>query len=98
MCNSAVFGNFRIDNSASTAPWNIGGTACAGSPDITGSTGSVVANNFQFDGNAATANEVSNNTVAGNFECTGDAGVTGSGNLVVGSITGQCTATQLTDG
>ncbi len=98
VCNSAVFGNFRIDNSASGAPWNIGGTACAGSPDITGSTGSVVANNFQFDGNAATANEVSNNTVAGDFECTGDAGVTGSGNLVVGAITGQCTATQLTDG
>ena len=98
MCNSAVFGNFRIDNSASASPWNIGGTACAASPDITGSTGSVVANNFQFDGNAATANEVSNNTVAGNFECMSDAGVTGGGNLVVGTIAGQCTATQLTDG
>ena len=95
VCNSVVLGNLQIENSSATAPWSIGGAGCAS--DVTGSTGSVVAGDFHFNGNAATNNDVSNNMVGHNLECNGNGGVIGSGrpNLVAGDSKGQCSSSHL---
>jgi hypothetical protein len=96
ICNSAVFGSVRIDGSGTSSPWSIGGATCAGSPDVTGSVGSVFGRDFHFSGNAAATNEVSDNTVGDDMECNRNGGVTGSGNLAGGDVRGgQCTADPL---
>jgi subtilase family serine protease len=95
ICNSAVMGGVDVENSSSSAPFSIGGAGCAASADITGSTASVVGNDFRFNNNAAPGNDVSNNTIFGDLECNRDGGVGGGGNQVGGNIRGQCTGSQL---
>ena len=80
ICNSVVMGNVEVQGSAATAPFSIGGAGCLASADITGSTASVVGNDFHFNNNAALGNDVTNNTIFGDLECNHDGGVTGGGN------------------
>src|SRR5205085_9449561 len=94
LCNSVVFGNTLIENSAPSAPWSIGGAACTPTGDVTGNVGSVFGNDFRFNGNQA-ASEVSNNTIVHNLECNRNASVTGGGNLVGGHAKGQCASSPL---
>ena len=95
LCNSVVFGNVEIEDSAPSAPWTVGGTACTPAGDVTGNLGSVFGNDFHFNGNQA-ASDVTNNTVVNNIECNHDAPVSASGgpNLYGGRAKGQC-STQL---
>lgn len=95
ICNSVIMGNVEVQNSSATAPFSVGGAGCLASADITGSTASVVGNDFRFNNNAALGNDVSNNTIFGNLECNHDGGVGGGGNQVGGNIRGQCTGSQL---
>ena len=98
ICNSLVWGDVHIQNSSSSAPWSVGGTAaCAGVAGVTGGTGSVVGGDFHFDNNAASTNDVSGNSVIGNLGCNHDGGVTASGgpNLVGGNAQGQCASSPL---
>jgi subtilase family serine protease len=89
ICNSVVWGKVQIRQSSKSAPWNIGGSACANAPDVTGGTGSVVGKDLQFDRNAATNNEISGNTVVKDVECSRNGGVTGQDNQA-SSLDDQC--------
>ena len=95
VCNSVVFGGVEISSSAAASPWSIGGAGCAASQDVTGSIGNAIGNDLRFNGNAAGANEVSNNMVGRNLECNRNGSVSGSANLVGGNASGQCSSSPL---
>jgi beta-glucosidase len=79
ICDSTVAGNLLVQDSAAAAPWNIG--LCGGN---------TIGGNLEFQDNAATANVISDNKVAGNLNCQGNGGVTGKGNTAGKKLLGQC--------
>ena len=79
ICNSTIGGNLQVQNSASSAPWRLGGCG----PNSVGG-------NLQFQNNAGTGNTIWRTTVKGNLQCQGNHDVTGSGNTVNGNRQGQC--------
>jgi hypothetical protein len=95
VCNSMIFGDLEVEDSSRKAPWGIGGATCAPSADVTGNTASVIGGDLEFNKNASTANEVSDNTIEGNLECRRNGAVTGDGNQVARHIRGECSGTEL---
>jgi hypothetical protein len=90
ICGTTIMGNLQVHDSSVDAPWSIGGGSIGGGAGC----GNTVSGNLQFRKNAATGNVVSGNSVAGNLQCRDNGAVTGSGNVVGGSISGQCTGTR----
>jgi hypothetical protein len=83
ICDSSVSGNLAVTGSAGGSPWNIGGCGA-----------NTVSGNLQFRNNAGNANTVANNAVSGNLDCQGNGTITGTGNLVQGTVRGQCTGSR----
>jgi hypothetical protein len=73
ICNTKVTGNVQIQGSSAGAPWRLGGCG----PNTFGA-------NLQFQNNQGTGNTISNTTVQGNLQCSGNHDVAGSGNTVNG--------------
>ncbi len=73
ICNSTIAGNVEIHNSASGAPWNIGGCGA-----------NTIGGNVHFHNNDANGNTIAANTVQGNLQCEQNGTLGGSGNTVVG--------------
>jgi hypothetical protein len=95
VCNNMIFGDLEIEDSRRSAPWSIGGDACAPAADVIGNTASVIGGDLRFSENASTANVVAGNTIEGSLECRRNGGVSGDGNKVARHIRGQCTGTEL---
>jgi hypothetical protein len=79
ICNTTVGGDLQVQNSASNAPWRLGGCG----PN-------TVGGNLHFQNNGGTGNTISLSTVKGNLHCQGNHDVAGSGNVVTGKRQGQC--------
>ena len=73
ICDSTISGNVQVQNSASGAPWNIGGCGA-----------NTIGGNLQFHNNDANGNTIAGNTVQGNLQCDHNGTLTGSGNSVAG--------------
>jgi len=78
LCNTAIGGNLEIQNSTG-GPWQLG---TCGTNTIKG--------NVSFTNNTGAGNSISNTTVQGSLECSGNNGLTGSNNQISGSRSGQC--------
>ena len=79
VCGTTIGGDLVIEDSARSAPWNVG--QCGGNTV----TGSVT-----FRGNAGNGNVLSGNSIKGSLACTGSGSVAAAGNKVKGRTEGQC--------
>ncbi|HEU5213852.1 MAG TPA: glycoside hydrolase family 3 C-terminal domain-containing protein [Gaiellaceae bacterium] len=79
ICNSTIGHDLSVRDSSAGAPWSTG--ACG--PN-------TIGHDLRFDGNDATANDISGNTIQHNLTCDKNAGLTGSGNTVGGKKEKQC--------
>jgi hypothetical protein len=83
LCNTTVKGSVTITWSAAPVPWDIG--LCGAN---------AIGRNLVFMSNAAKGSTITGNSIAGDLRCSGNGGVSASGNTTRGRTLGQCEGRQ----